>query len=90
MQSKGYIHVYILGEILLTCNVVKHSYINGNENYVMCYPYGSYNEHTLKVCEKQGFDLGLTTNDGTFDAKTDHSLEIKRKDTNCFPKAKSF
>lgn len=64
--------------------------INGNENYVMCYPYGSYNEHTLKVCEKQGFDLGLTTNDGTFDAKTDHSLEIKRKDTNCFPKAKSF
>jgi len=64
--------------------------INGNENYVMCYPYGSYNEHTLKVCEKQGFDLGLTTNDGTFDAKTDHSLEIKRKDTNCFPKVKSF
>ena len=64
--------------------------INGSENFVMCYPYGSYNDFTLLECNKQGFDLGLTTIDGLFDPSSESSLTIQRNDTNCFPKTKSF
>jgi len=62
--------------------------INDDEEFVMCYPYGSYNDFTLLECNKQGFDLGLTTIDGVFDPAIGSPLTIERKDTNCFRKAK--
>lgn len=64
--------------------------INDDEDFVMCYPYGSYNDFTLLECKKQGFDLGLTTIDSVFDPGTGSPLTIERKDTNCFPKTKSI
>ena len=64
--------------------------INDDEDFVMCYPYGSYNDFTLLECNKQGFDLGLTTIDGLFDPNSGLPLVIERKDTNCFPKTKQI
>ncbi|MAH26051.1 MAG: polysaccharide deacetylase [Opitutae bacterium] len=77
-----------IDEITKTRNFLEK--INDDEDFVMCYPYGSYNDFTLHECNKQGFDLGLTTIDGVFDPCTGYPLTIERKDTNCFPKTKQI
>jgi len=53
-------------------------------NWIMCYPYGSYSQHTLDLLQEAGCAVGLTTNVGLV---TDLSspLELPRLDTNDLP-----
>jgi hypothetical protein len=54
-------------------------------NWVMCYPYGSYNEETLDYLKKTGCSLGLTTAVAVAKLPADENLEIPRIDTNDLP-----
>jgi len=53
--------------------------------WVMNYPYGSYNETTLRLIKNRGAVLGLTTKRGIADIKSDSALELARFDCNDFP-----
>ena len=53
--------------------------------WVMNYPYGSYNEDTLRLAKSLGAVLGLTTRRGIADIKPDSALELARLDCNDFP-----
>ena len=53
--------------------------------WVMNYPYGSYNETTLRLIKSRGAVLGLTTKRGIADIKPDSALELTRFDCNDFP-----
>ena len=53
--------------------------------WVMNYPYGSYNETTLRLAKSLGAVLGLTTRRGIADIKSDSALELARFDCNDFP-----
>ena len=55
------------------------------KNWIMCYPWGGYNDDTLKILKSNHCSVGLTTSSGL--AQLDHSkmLELKRLDTNDFP-----
>jgi peptidoglycan/xylan/chitin deacetylase (PgdA/CDA1 family) len=50
-------------------------------DWVMCYPYGSYNADTLDLVRASGCALGVTTGNGIADIKTDAPLELPRIDT---------
>ena len=52
-------------------------------DWVMCYPYGSYNTDTLEILRRCGCPLGLTTRVGLADLKS--PLELVRIDTNDLP-----
>ena len=51
--------------------------------WVMCYPYGSYNAATLRLLAESGCALGLTTKTGI--ASLAQPLELNRLDTNDIP-----
>jgi peptidoglycan/xylan/chitin deacetylase (PgdA/CDA1 family) len=53
-------------------------------DWTMCYPYGSYNETTLKLLRQAGCALGLTTKVGV-NADLSRPLELQRLDTNDLP-----
>ena len=53
--------------------------------WVMNYPYGSYNETTLRLIKSRGAVLGLTTKRGIADIKPNSALELARFDCNDFP-----
>jgi hypothetical protein len=55
------------------------------DNWIMCYPYGSYNADTLKVLADANCSIGLTTKVGATDFSTQNKLELSRWDTNDFP-----
>lgn len=55
-------------------------------NWVMCYPYGSYNESLLKILSRRGCKLGLTVNVGIADLLGVNPLLLPRLDTNDLPK----
>lgn len=55
------------------------------ENWIMCYPYGAYNNDTLKILQNNGCFLALTTNIGKANANTQPKLELPRLNTNDFP-----
>ena len=55
-------------------------------NWIMCYPFGGYNDTTLSILEKKGCALALTTIVGAADLSCQHKFELKRWDTNDFPK----
>ena len=59
---------------------------NKVSNWIMCYPYGGYNDTTLSILEKMGCALALTTIVGAADLSCQHKFELKRWDTNDFPK----
>jgi peptidoglycan/xylan/chitin deacetylase (PgdA/CDA1 family) len=53
-------------------------------DWVMCYPYGAYDEATLRLAAEAGAALGLTTENGI--ARTlDAPLRLPRLDTNDLP-----
>ena len=56
----------------------------------MCFPYGNYNNTTLKLLRKYNFKIGLTTVPKKFNYLKDNLLEIPRLDTNDYPKSKLF
>ena len=55
------------------------------KEWIMCYPYGSYNQDTLSLLAEKNCLIGLTTTPAL--ASLDHSkmLELNRFDTNDFP-----
>ena len=59
---------------------------NKVSNWIMCYPYGGYNDTTLSILEKMGCALALTTIVGAADLSCQNKFELKRWDTNDFPK----
>ena len=54
-------------------------------NWIMCYPYGAYNENTLRILSERNCAVGLTTTTGVAELKRDLSLELPRFDTNDYP-----
>ncbi len=54
-------------------------------DWIMCYPYGSYNADTLAILKEKNCIAGLTTKAGYANFKTEDVLELSRFDTNDFP-----
>jgi hypothetical protein len=54
-------------------------------NWIMCYPYGSYNNETITHLKNLKCSLGFTTEVAVAKIPTDKYLELPRLDTNDFP-----
>jgi peptidoglycan/xylan/chitin deacetylase (PgdA/CDA1 family) len=54
-------------------------------NWIMCYPYGSYNDETLRILRSRDCALGFTTSVGEAALEPSRVLELPRFDTNDFP-----
>ena len=54
------------------------------ENWIMCYPYGAYNEDTISLLKSKDCSFAFTTLHGDSDF-INEPYELKRKDTNEFP-----
>ena len=54
-------------------------------NWIMCYPYGAYNDITLSLLRELGASIGITTEFRNADLEVDHPLTLPRLDTNQFP-----
>lgn len=59
-------------------------YINTDE-WVMNYPYGSYNDDTLKIVKNMGGIVGFSTEVRVANISNDNILTLPRFDTNDFP-----
>ena len=55
------------------------------KNWVMCYPYGAYNDATLSLLRKYEASIGITTEVRTADLSIDNQFMLPRLDTNDFP-----
>lgn len=55
------------------------------DNWVMNYPYGSYNQDVLDFVSKKGAKLGLTTEVRVANLEKDNKLLLPRFDCNDFP-----
>ena len=56
------------------------------ENWVMCYPYGSYNKSLINILKKGNCKLALTTNVDIASLSKENAYTLQRLDTNDFPK----
>ena len=56
------------------------------ENWVMCYPYGGYNDSLLSLLQMKGCRIGLSVNVGIADLTVENPLTLSRLDTNDLPK----
>jgi len=56
-----------------------------SDNWIMCYPYGDYNQDTLSTLRSKRCAIGLTTKVGFAELNTSRLLELSRFDTNDFP-----
>jgi peptidoglycan/xylan/chitin deacetylase (PgdA/CDA1 family) len=54
-------------------------------NWIMCYPYGSYSTETLDFLKTTGCSFGFTTEVAIARLPTDRCFELPRFDTNDFP-----
>ena len=57
-----------------------------SRDWVMCYPYGSYNQSLLSLVAQKGCSLGLTVHVGIADLEKVNPLILPRLDTNDLPK----
>ncbi len=55
------------------------------ENWVMCYPFGGYDDVVREVVHDRGASLGFTTEVRTAELDKDDRLTLPRYDTNDFP-----
>jgi hypothetical protein len=55
------------------------------EDWIMCYPYGGFNDDTLDVMRHKKCGAGLTTKIGVVDMNACDRLQLSRFDTNDFP-----
>ena len=62
----------------------KFNILAPNDLKVMCYPFGSYNQNTIKLMKELKIDLGLTTKIGSSILKNqkDYIFKLPRWDTN--------
>jgi peptidoglycan/xylan/chitin deacetylase (PgdA/CDA1 family) len=58
---------------------------SSTEDWVMCYPYGVYNDDTLGILKDRKCAIGLTTKVGLAEVSQGSALELPRYDTNDFP-----
>jgi peptidoglycan/xylan/chitin deacetylase (PgdA/CDA1 family) len=56
------------------------------DNWVMCYPYGAYNESLQSVLRDKGCRIGLAVHVGIADLSRENPLALSRIDTNDLPK----
>lgn len=56
------------------------------QRWIMCYPYGAYNESLLTLLQERNCLVGLTTKVGIADLKQNDPLTFPRLDTNDLPK----
>tara|TARA_R110002095_G_scaffold103660_1_gene90851 strand:- start:3720 stop:4670 length:951 start_codon:yes stop_codon:yes gene_type:complete len=54
-------------------------------NWIMCYPYGAYNEETLEIIGRKKCVIGFTTKVDPSSLDRNAALEMSRFDTNDFP-----
>ena len=54
-------------------------------NWIMCYPYGAYNNTTLSLLKDLGASIGITTEARKANLGIDNPLTLPRLDTNDFP-----
>ena len=54
-------------------------------NWIMCYPYGAYNDTTLSLLKKMGASIGITTDFRKANLEIVDPLTLPRFDTNDFP-----
>jgi peptidoglycan/xylan/chitin deacetylase (PgdA/CDA1 family) len=91
--NHGYSHCWLShlndiemkSEIDLSLKFLKSLGVN-LESWIMCYPYGNYNNSLLNLLENSGCALGLTTNVGIASLDKDNPLTLPRLDTNDFPR----
>lgn len=55
------------------------------ENWIMCYPYGAYDAHTLDILKSKKCAVGLTTKVDFAELEPSKMLELSRFDTNDLP-----
>ena len=55
------------------------------KDWVMCYPYGAYNDDTLAILQKYGAAVGITTEVHKAEISNNNPLTLPRLDTNDFP-----
>ena len=61
--------------------------INGSlKNWTICYPYGSFNDYTLKILDEKECSIGLTTHVNIANLVEDYHLTLPRLNTNDIPK----
>ena len=53
-------------------------------NWIMCYPYGSYNNDTITILKKNNCIAGLAIKEGIATLSKKNNFELKRFDTNHF------
>ena len=56
------------------------------ENWIMCYPYGGYNDSLLSVLREKNCRIGLSVEVGIANLINDNLLTLPRLDTNSLPK----
>ncbi len=56
-----------------------------NNELIMCYPYGDFNDEVIEEVSKRGFKAGLTTNVGDAEISKNTIFRLNRYDTNDFP-----
>lgn len=92
--SHGYAHLWLnhldrIGqEQELDASLKFLDRINGSrDGWIMCYPYGAYDESLLSLLRLRNCTVGLTTKVGLADLGRDDPLTFPRLDTNDLPKA---
>lgn len=75
-------------EVSASLEFLKNLGCNHND-WVMCYPYGSYDESIVSILSRKSCALGLTTNVGIADLTNENHLLLSRLDTNDLPKVSS-
>jgi peptidoglycan/xylan/chitin deacetylase (PgdA/CDA1 family) len=94
----GYKHVWLEGltreeqqnEIARTADLLADIYQRRPVDWTLSYPYGSYDDLTLRIAHDAGAAIGVTTEVG-LNSDLDEPLRLKRLDTNdvpCFKSAK--
>ena len=58
---------------------------SSTKDWIMCYPYGAYNNTTLSITKKLGAILGITTEVRKANLALDNQYALPRFDTNDFP-----
>lgn len=85
----GYDHLHLgeLEETKMRADIDKALYVMEEftgRNFVMNYPYGSYNDGVISYIREKGSILGLTTKEGRADLVNESLFELRRFDCNYF------
>ena len=71
-------------EIVKSIKFLKQIGVKKN-NLSVCYPFGSFNNHTISILKKYSFKFGLTTSQQEIDlSNIENFLTLPRYDTNYF------